>query len=120
MNGQGEGRSEEGTLVAGVLPDRGFDVAASQRVRRLFVGSHLVSSFVEMKLALSREEESQGTFHGGNLRQSRSRRGGEKQAAGVTVKLARVVRLAGDSRSANAGGYNTNTMGYGTTDWDKA
>jgi hypothetical protein len=42
-----EGRCEERTLLAGVLPDRRFDVAASQRVRWLFfVGSHLVSSFV--------------------------------------------------------------------------
>ena len=28
----------------------------------------------------------------------------------MTVKLARAVRLAGASRAANAGGYNTNTM----------
>jgi hypothetical protein len=39
----------------------------------LVVGSHLVSSFVEMKLALSREEESQCAFQGGNLRQGRRR-----------------------------------------------
>jgi len=32
----GEGRREERTLVAGVLPNRRFDVAASQRVGRLF------------------------------------------------------------------------------------
>jgi hypothetical protein len=38
---------------------RGHDVAASQRVRGFVVGSHLFSSLVEMKLALSREEESQ-------------------------------------------------------------
>jgi hypothetical protein len=35
----------------------------------LVFGSHLVSSFVEMKLALSREEESQCTFQGGKRRQ---------------------------------------------------
>jgi hypothetical protein len=65
----GEGRGKERTFLAGVLPDRRFDVAASQRVRWLFVGSHLVSSFVEMKLALSRAEERQRTFQGGNRRQ---------------------------------------------------
>ncbi|HEV8327627.1 MAG TPA: hypothetical protein VGQ08_09090 [Nitrospiraceae bacterium] len=37
----------------------------------------------------------------------RRRRAGEDQAAGVTVKLARAVCLAGDSRSATAGpGYD--------------
>jgi len=30
------------------LPDRRFDVATSQRVRGFVVGSHLVSSFVEL------------------------------------------------------------------------
>ena len=50
-----EGRCEERTILAAILPDRGFDVAATQRVRGFVVGSHLVSSFVEMKLALSRE-----------------------------------------------------------------
>ena len=64
-----EGRCEERTLLAAILPDRRFDVSASQRVRGFVVGSHLVSSFVEMKLALSQEEESQRTVHGGNLRQ---------------------------------------------------
>jgi hypothetical protein len=64
-----EGPGEERTLFAAILPNRGFDVATSQRVRGLFVGSHLVSSFVEMKLALSQEEESQYTFHRGNTRQ---------------------------------------------------
>lgn len=44
-------------------------VATSQCVRGLFVGSHRVSSSVEMKLALSQEEESQRTFQGGNVRQ---------------------------------------------------
>lgn len=52
-------RREERTLLTAILPDGRFDVAASQRVRGWFVGSHLVSSFVEMKLALSLEEESQ-------------------------------------------------------------
>ena len=64
-----EGRCEERTLLADILPDRRFDAAASQRVRGFVVGSHLVSSFVEVKLALSQEEESQCTFHGGNVRQ---------------------------------------------------
>ena len=42
-----EGRCEELAFLAGVLPDRGLDVSASQRVSGLFVvGSHLVSSFV--------------------------------------------------------------------------
>jgi hypothetical protein len=63
----GEGRCEERSLLAVILPDRGLDIAAAKRVSWfLVVGSHLVSSFVEMKLALSREEESQCTFHGGN------------------------------------------------------
>ena len=73
-----KGRREERALLADVLPDRGLDVAASQRVSWFVVGSHLVSSFVEMKLALSQEGESQCTFHGGNVRQGpvpASRRG---------------------------------------------
>ena len=65
----GEGRCEERTILAAILPDRGFDVAASQRVRWLFVGSPRVSSFVEMTLALAQEEESQRTVHRGNTRQ---------------------------------------------------
>lgn len=48
-----ESRREEQTLLAAILPDCRFDVAASQRVRGFVVGSHLVSYFVEMKLALS-------------------------------------------------------------------
>src|SRR6267143_743326 len=67
-----EGRCEEQTLIADILPDRGLDVAASQRVRGFVVGSHLFSSFVEMKLAFSQEEESQCTFHRGNTRQKPS------------------------------------------------
>jgi len=63
-----EGRCEERTLLAGVLPDRRFHVAALHRVRGFVVGSHLVSSFVEMKLALAQEEESQRTVHGGNVK----------------------------------------------------
>ena len=40
----GEGRREERTLLAAVLPDRRLDVAASQRVSGFFVvGSHLGS-----------------------------------------------------------------------------
>jgi hypothetical protein len=72
----GEGRCEERTLLAAILPDRRLDVAASQRVRGFVVGSHLVS-FVEMKLALSQEEESQCTFHRGNVGKGRRRRAGE-------------------------------------------
>jgi hypothetical protein len=41
----------------------------------------------------------------------RGRRAGEEEAAGVTVLLARAVRLVGESRSASAGGYRNNTMG---------
>jgi hypothetical protein len=74
----GEGRREERTFLADILPDGRFDVAASQRVRGFVVGSHLVSSFVEMNLALSHEEESQRTFHRGNLRQARRWRAGEE------------------------------------------
>ena len=80
----------ERTLLVDILPDRRLDVATSQPVR-----GFAVFSFVEMKLALSQDEESQCTFHGGGRR----RRAGEDQAAGVTVLLARTVRLAGDSRS---------------------
>jgi hypothetical protein len=46
-----------------------FNVAAPQRVRGFVVGSHLVSSLLEMKLALSQEEESQRAVHGGSVRQ---------------------------------------------------
>jgi len=43
-----------------------------------------------------------------------SRRKREAEAvAGVTVELARAVRLGGASRSATAGGDNKNTMGCG-------
>ncbi|MBY0247491.1 MAG: hypothetical protein K2Q17_07475 [Nitrospiraceae bacterium] len=107
----GEGRCEEQIILADILPDRRFDVAGSQRVRGFVVGSHLVL-FVEMKLALSQEEESQPTVHIGNLRQGLSPACREGQATGVTLELARAVRLIGDSRSATDGGYH-NTMGYG-------
>jgi hypothetical protein len=63
----GESRCEERSFLADILPDRGFDIAAAQCVSGLFFGSHLVSSFVEMKLALSQEEESQCTFQGRKL-----------------------------------------------------
>jgi hypothetical protein len=42
------------------------------------------------------------------LKKSRCRRAGEDQAAGVTVELARAVRLGGVSRSAD--GYNIKTQ----------
>ena len=45
-------------------PRSSLDVVASQRILGFVVGSHLVSSFVEMKLALAQEEESQRTVHG--------------------------------------------------------
>ena len=41
-----EGRCEERSLLADILPDRGLDIAAAQCVSGFFVGSHLVSSFV--------------------------------------------------------------------------
>ena len=65
-----------------------------------------------MKLALSLGQESQRAFHGGNVSRGRGWRAGEEQAAGVTVLLARAVRLVGDSRSATARGYNKTMMGY--------
>jgi len=81
-----EGRCEERSVLTDILPDRGFDVAAAQCVSGFFVGSHLVSSFVEMKLALSQEEESQCTFQGGNRGKGRRRRAEEDEAAGVSVE----------------------------------
>jgi len=41
----GEGRCEERTVLAAILPDRRLDVAASQLVSWFVVGSYLVSSF---------------------------------------------------------------------------
>src|SRR5713226_7326770 len=85
-----EGRREERTLLTDNLPDRRFDVAASQRVRELFVRSHLVSSFVEMKLGLAQNEERQRTFQGGNTRQGPrpacwgGRSGGSDSVAGAS------------------------------------
>ena len=64
-----ESRRKVWTFLADILPDGRIDVAASQRVRGFVVGSHLASSFVEMKLALSLGQESQCAFHGGNLSQ---------------------------------------------------
>src|SRR5215831_6302503 len=47
LEGPREGGCEERTLLTDILPDRGLNVAATQRVSGLFVdGSHLVSSFV--------------------------------------------------------------------------
>ena len=71
----GEGRCEERTFLADILPDRRFDIAASQCVRWFVVGSP---------------------------GKDRRRRAGEEEAAGVTVELARAVPFAGDSRSAPA------------------
>ena len=103
----GEGRCEERPLLADVLPDRGLDVATSQRGRRSFgllVGRHLVSSLCEMKVILSREEERHRTVHRGNRRQRpkpADRRGPRSESDG---SQARTMRLAGESRSAVAGG----------------
>ena len=86
-----EGRCEERTLLAAILLDRRFDVAASQHVRGLFVGSHLVSSLLKCALALSQEEESQCTFQGGNWRQKpspacrRGSSGGSYSETGASV-----------------------------------
>jgi hypothetical protein len=43
----GERRDEEGTLLTVILPDRRFDVSASQRIRGFVVASHLVSSLLK-------------------------------------------------------------------------
>jgi hypothetical protein len=42
-----EGRGEERTFLAGILPDRGSDAAASQRIYWFVVRSHLVSSLLK-------------------------------------------------------------------------
>lgn len=76
-----------------------------------FVGSQLVSSFIEMNLALSQEEESQCTVHRGNTRQRSSPACQRGIRAGVPVLLARAVRRAGASRSALAGGLQQNLDG---------
>ena len=66
-----------------------------------------------MKLALSREEESHRTVHGGHVREGllpacgRGTRGGSDRGA------ARAVRLEGASRSARAVGYTKTSMGCG-------
>ena len=64
----GESRRKERTDLADILSDGRFDVAASQRVRGFVVSSHLVSSFIEIKLALTLGQESQRAFHGGNVK----------------------------------------------------
>ncbi len=67
----GERRCEERTLFDGILPDRRLDVATSQLARGLFVGRHRVSSLVEMKWALTQEEESPRTVHRGSTTRRR-------------------------------------------------
>ena len=94
-----EGRCEERSLLADILPDRGMLPQRSVWVGFLLLVAILFPPLFEMKLALSRKEESQCTFQGGNRGKGRRRRAEEEEAAGVTVKL-RVVRLGGDSRSA--------------------
>ena len=64
----GKGGREERTVGAGVLPDRRFDVAASQRVCGCLLVAILFPPLFEMKVALSQEKESQRTFQGGNTR----------------------------------------------------
>ena len=96
----GESRREERAFLADVLPDRGLDVPAPKCVGWVLVGSHPVSSFVEMKVALSREEESHCTFQGGNTSERpmpACRRG---PSSGSDSLLARTVRLVGASRPA--------------------
>ena len=62
-----KGRCEERSFLTDILPDRGLDVAASQRVSGFFLlVAILFPPLFEMKLALSQEEESQCTFQGGN------------------------------------------------------
>jgi hypothetical protein len=59
------------------------------------VGSHLVSSLCEMKLALSREQESQCTFQGGNIQSSRLAAFlGERLVGYSTMLIPNVLSLA--------------------------
>ena len=105
-----------------VLPDCRLDVAASQPVPGFVVGSHLGSSLCEMKLALSRRQESQRTFQGGTTRQRpvpanrRGPSGGSDGLAGASGAPRRCepARLPG----ARAGrpvsvGYHKNTKRVG-------
>ncbi len=63
-------------------------------------GDFLFHPLLEMKLALSRSEESQCTFQGGKQSaECRRRRAEEEKAAEVTVNCA-IGALAGVSRSA--------------------
>ena len=80
-----KGRREERAFLAEVLPDRGFDVPAPECVRWFFVRSHPVSSFVEMKVALSQDGRATAHFKEETQRKGRCRRAGEDRAAGVTV-----------------------------------
>jgi hypothetical protein len=65
-------------------------------------------------VALAQEEESQRTFQEETYGRGRPLAAGENQAAGVTVLLARAVRLAGVSRSATAGyGYDNKPVTCG-------
>ena len=66
-----KGRREERAFLVHILPDRGLDVATSQRRGRSFgrvVGRYGVSSLREKKVTLSSEEERHRTGHRGNVR----------------------------------------------------
>ena len=62
----GEGRCEERTLLTDILPDRRFDVAASQPVRGFVVGSLLVSSLVRTQISYARHPGRGGTVSSGH------------------------------------------------------
>ena len=66
---------------------------------------HLASSYIEMKLALHRKRKADAQFREEKGGRDRRRCAGEDQVGGVTVKLARALRLAGHSRSAAVGGH---------------
>ena len=99
-------------LTRQVIPGRALVITGKSNWRARVVGSHLVSSFVEMKLALSQEEESQCTVHRGNLRQwpspacRRGTSGGSDSLTGASGAP------RGDNRSAVAVGCN-NVMSCG-------
>ena len=65
-----------------------FDVAPSQGVRGFVVASHLVSLFVEIKLAFSQDEKSQCTFHRESVKERPSPARLRGTSAGVTEKAA--------------------------------
>src|SRR5262249_17648537 len=82
-------------IVALMLPHRSVWVGFLLLVAILF------PPLFEMKLALSGEEESQCTFQGGDRTERPSPACRRGTSSGSEQKLARAVRLAGASRSAN-------------------